>query len=358
MAKKAGEKAKNFVVHSLFVVIVVFCLYFVATHSPTITGHAVLDANTSKAKLESALASASLFGLITQTSMCIVINDATQPLSFQAVKTATGWTVYEMKDFCTGASNEEVIVQFPDYDSFSKIVDNPSPRAIANGAINQDFEILPSKYVELGGNVECDSMFKAKYCSALKTMGSTSQLIDGDLTCCIDEWTRADKKLLEQHLAEGNFDDEQKVLEQPTKIAGLSMGFVAGIGGAIFVIIIAVLIFVFKGHGPAKPAKGAGKAGAGAKAGPGVKPGMPGAAPGAGVSAGVAVPGAPMMAGAARPAMEKPEITELRNYVVQAMGEGYPYDEIRAHLLEIGWDDSVADKVIREAYEKLQGQQN
>jgi hypothetical protein len=46
---------------------------------------------------------------------------------------------------------------------------------------------------------------------------------------------------------------------------------------------------------------------------------------------------------------ESQDVTELRDYVRQALGEGYGQDEIRAHLLEIGWDETTADKVLTEA---------
>jgi len=86
--KKEGDKAKSYAVHAVFVIIVVMSVYFILTSSPTMTGHAVLDAATAKAKLESALASSAMFGQLQQASICVVINDPGQPLSLQAGKSA------------------------------------------------------------------------------------------------------------------------------------------------------------------------------------------------------------------------------------------------------------------------------
>jgi hypothetical protein len=337
--EKAGEKAKSFVVHALFVIMVAIGLYFIATSSVNLTGYVVLDASTAKAKLESALSSSALFSQITQSSICVVINDPEQPLSLQAVKSSTGWEVSEMVGYCSGLREEDVVVQFPDYDSFSKIVDNPSPRNIANGARDRDFEILESRYVELGGNVVCDSMFKAKYCTALETMATPEQLIESDLVCCIDEITRSQKKLLEQHLQEGAFEDETGVLEQPSGIAGLSMTTSVIILVVIVIVVLGIGVGVVMSRG--KPKAAAGKAGAAA-----------------GGALGGAAPGIPTVPGAgAVPPVESPEVTQLRNYVTQVIGQGYTAEEIKTHLLEIGWDQATADKVLAEAQARVQQRQ-
>jgi hypothetical protein len=350
--KKAGEKAKSFVLHALFIMVVLGGLYFIVTTSVSITGHAVLDAATAKTKLESALSSSALFNQVMQGSVCVVINDPEQPLSLQAVKSSTGWTVSEMVGLCSGESNEDIIVQFADYDSFSAVVDNPSPRNIANAVINRDFEVVPSKYVELGGNVICDATFRVKYCNAISTMAEPDQLIDGDLTCCLDELTRAQKKLLEEHLEQGNFEDEIGVLEKAGGVAGMSM--------ATSIIILVVIVLVIGGAAAGVfMMKGKGKPKAGAKPSiPGAKPETPGAPgmPGAPATPGVAAAGALAGAAAASPT-EDPQITELRDYVTGVIVEGYTTDEIRTHLLEIGWDSDTSDKILQEAYEKARAQQ-
>jgi hypothetical protein len=333
--KKAGEKLKSFAIHATFVLIVLVGLYFIVVYSASITGHAVLDEATAKAKLESALESSALFGQVQQTSICVSINEPDQPLSLRAVKTSAGWTVTETTGFCNGLDAEDIVIQFPGYDSYSEVVDNPSPRAIARAAISRDFEILPSRYIELGGNVICDATFKVKYCGALNTMATPAQLIEGDMACCIDKLTRSQKKMLEEHLEQDNFKDEIGIVETPGGIAGLGM--------TTSVIILAVVVLAILGGVGVVLMK---KKGAVPAAKPeAVRPAVPGA---------LGAPGAP--AAEMAPAAESPEVTELRNYVVQAMGQGYTAEEIRAHLLEIGWDQATADNVVRQA-QMQQGQQ-
>lgn len=226
---------------------------------------------------------------------------------------------------------EDVVVQFPDYDTFSRLVDSPSPRAISEGAMNGDFEILESKLVELGGNVKCDSMFKAKYCSALESMSTPEQLIEGDLSCCLDELTSSQKKLLQEHLDDSGFEDESGALEESAGgMMGLSMNMIifgiAGIGILFMIVAGAVML-----KGGKKPSKAA----------------TPSATPSAGAAPGIpqAMPG------------ENPQITELKNYVQQVLTQGYTWDQVRTHLLEIGWDAGTADSVIRDAQQRIAGVQ-
>jgi hypothetical protein len=336
--KKEGEKSGSYAIHIVFIALIAFSIYFIISSTGTITGHAVIDAETAKTKLESALSSSAVFSQITQASICVVINDPEQPLSLQAVKTSTGWKVSEMLGFCTGTSSEDIIIQFTDYDRFSKVVDDPSPRNIANAAVDRDFEILPSRYVEYGGNVVCDATFKVKFCSQLNTMATPDQLIDGDMVCCIDKLTSAQKKLLEQHLQEGSFTEEIGILEQPSGgiMALMTVTNIAALGGALLVIIL-IVVLVSHGKGKATPK---------APAMP-TTPAYPSttATPSATVTYAAPAAQQPYYA----PQTEDPAVTELRNYVAQAIGEGYSAEEVRAHLLEIGWDQATADKVLAEA---------
>jgi len=367
MKQKAGEKVKAFLTHMIFVTIVMFGLYFIITSTVSLTGHAVLDAETAGSKLQSALDSSSVFGMVQQSSMCVVIGDPEAPLSLQAMKSSTGWDVTESTGYCTGMSSEDVVVQFPDYNSFSKMVDNPSPRNIAQGAINRDYEILRSRYVELGGNVICDAAFKVKYCGALNTMATPEQLIEGDLACCIDKLTKSQRQLLEQHLQEGNYNDEIGILEQPSgALGGMSMTTSIIILAVIIVIVVGIVAGVMMKGGKSKkpaPKKGTGKltdkgaVGAGTRGVPGGPAGAPGAAlpstPSMSPETPMSLGGTTLQHPQPEPA-ESPQVAELRDYIKSVLIEGYAPDEIRTHLLEIGWDSGTADKVIGEAYYQAQ----
>jgi len=232
-----------------------------------------------------------------------------------------------MMGFCTGEQSEDIIIQFSDYDKFSRIMDDPSPRNVANAALNREFEIVPSRYVELGGNVVCDATFKVKYCGALNSVATPDQLIDGDMVCCIDKLTSSQKKLLEQHMEEGNFKDEIGILQQPSGgiMAFATLTNIIALGG-ILIVIILIAVLVSRGKGKSSAPK-----------------------PSSTTSSMPTTPAMPAQQPYYAPQAEAPEVTELKNYVRQAIGEGYQVDEIRSHLLEIGWDEATADKVIGEA---------
>jgi hypothetical protein len=332
--KKAGEKTRSFAVHIAFILFIVLSIYFIARDVPTLTGNAVIDTSTAKSKLENALSSSATLSQISSASICVIINDAEQPLTLQAVMSDTGWTVTETTGDCTGETGEDLIVQFADYDSFSKIMDSPSPRNIANGVKNQDFEILPSKNIELGGNVVCDASFASNFCGALKQMAGEEDLIEADLSCCIGELSGSQRKLLEQHIQDTGLTDETGVLEQPTGIMGMSTTMIFSLGGGALILLIAIVIVV------------AGSKGKGIKS-PKAAAAIPSQSP---------IPQMPAMAptvSSYQPPAESPQVTELRSYVTQVMSQGYAPDEIRMHLLQIGWDEKTADNVIGEAYNTL-----
>lgn len=355
---KKGEKLKSFALHAVFVLAILAGLYFIVVSTVNLTGYAVLDAETAGAKLESALSSSSSFSAVSSGSICVVINDADQPLSLQAEKSSAGWSVTETTGYCSGLSSEDVVVQFPDYDSFSQIVDNPSPKNIANGAINRDFEILESKYVELGGNVICDAEFKAKYCDALKSMTTANLLIEGDMSCCLEKLTSSQKKQLAAHLEQGGFRDETGTLQQPgaTGLFGLISPMVLII--VVVVILVGVgVVLMLKGKGRAEAGAGPGAPGAGGPAAGAVLGDVSGEGmPGAGIPGAMGAAVMPSAGhAAARPTPSK-ELSDLQDYVDQVILQGYGADEVRSHLLEIGWDQSTAESVVEKAMEKLQGQ--
>ncbi|NQU79849.1 hypothetical protein HQ545_08845 [Candidatus Woesearchaeota archaeon] len=342
MIKKEGDKLKQYLLHAVFVVVIAIAILFIIDSTSNITGHAVINPEGAQKQLETAFSSSSLFGRVSSASICVVINDAADPATFKAVKSAAGWTVNNDRGLCSGARSEDLIVQFSDYASFSKIVENPSPRNLANGAINRDFEILPSKNVEMGGNVVCDASFKSRFCSVLKLMASSEQLIDGDLSCCLEDITKAQRKQLEEHVAQGSYKDESGILQQPSGVAsimtGMSTIIIISIVGVIVLIGAIVGVMLKKTKKSPKPLTDKSLSGI---TSPSIGPTM-GTTPG--FSSGVGIAPRP-----AAPPAEDPGITELRNYVRQALSQGYAQDQVRAHLLEIGWAPATADKILNEA---------
>lgn len=349
--KKAGDKTKSFLVHGIFIALVILAIIIVVGKEASITGDAVLDAKTAKQGLESALASSSAFSGVLQSSICVIVNDPSDPVVLSAKKSTAGWTVKESSGYCGGFNTEDVIVQFSSYSDFSSIVDNPSPKNIAQAAIKRDFEVLQSKYVELGGNVICDATFKVKYCNSLNAMANSEELIDGDLVCCLDSLSKEQKALLEQHLQQGNFKDEIGLVQESARggsasILSSSMTLIGG-GGLAAILLIIVVMMVLKGKSKPKPLKNSGNVPAGQ---PGQNPMSGQSTPGS-----MGVLGAATMGGTMQPT-EDPQIVELRGYIAQTLMQGYAPEDLKSHLLEIGWDTGTADKVILEEYQRLAAQ--
>lgn len=317
--KKEGEQIKSLATHSLFLLLVAGGLYFLISGETAYTGYAVIAPEDAAVSLQSVLSSSALFTELQQSSICVVINDREQPLSLSASKSSRGWQVTRASGFCSGLSSQDLAVQFSDYDSFSKTIKNPSPRSLATAAINGDFQILESRYVERGGNVVCDAAFKVKYCDALNVMATPEQLIEGDLVCCLDKVTRSQKKILEEHLQEGTFEDETGIMQTPG--GGGAGGMMTSVIALIIIVLLlggGAAVFVLKGKAKKEKQQRQNK----------IK--QDEVEYGAGSSS------------------DSQEINELREYISHVFQQGYDETEIKAHLSEIGWDEQTVDRVLGE----------
>ncbi|HII72730.1 TPA: hypothetical protein HA265_08295 [Candidatus Woesearchaeota archaeon] len=362
------KRGKSFIINSIFVILILTSLVFVLkSQMHSITGYQVLDATTAKTKLESALAQSSFAQMVTQGTLCVAVNDPQQPISFEAVKSGGSWTVTEEDDlFCKGLQSEDVVLLFSNYGDYSSMMDDPSPRNFAQGATVQTFQVLPSRYVELGGNVVCDATFKVKYCDALNQMADADQLIDADLVCCIDSLTRAQRNKLEEHLKEGQYSDEIGILQQPSSGMGTNIIFIL----IVIVVVVGGGVAGMKMFGKKKTSPTAAPRAAGMGAAmpqgyaaemPGMQvPGMPGEQGGA--AAGVR----PAHAGVQAAGLASPEemgrdpfqrqtggSQELEEYAVETLQQGYSPEELLEHFIDQGWDMTTARTAINNAVTRI-----
>ena len=339
------KRGRDFIINSIFIVLVITSLFLIIkSETNSITGMQVLDATTAKLKLETALSSSSFVGMVTQGSMCVVGNDPAQPVSYLAINSGGSWSVTEEDDFfCGGIQSQDFLIMFSSYDDYSRIMDDPSPRNIVNGAVVRTFEILPSRHVEQGGNVICDAAFKVKYCDALKTMSTPDQLIEGDMVCCLDKLTRTQRKQLEKHLLDGAYRDEIGILEQP--------------GGGINItnMFLLVVVLVVLGGGAAGYFLFAKKKSKVESIPAGEKQEMGKSAPAGVQAAGMA----PMNNGMQRqttstnmgvPAgAQDSQVAQLKQYAYQTLQQGYTPQELYQHFVEQGWDQKTALEAVNEA---------
>ncbi len=352
------KRGKAFVINSIFIMVVITSLILIMNSTPKITGMQVMDATTAKMKLETALQSSAFAGMITQGSICVSINDPAAPLNFQAVKSGTSWTVTEEDQlFCQGEQAHDLIILFKNHGDFSRMMDDPSPRNLINGAMLQTFEILPSRYVQSGGNVVCDASFRIKFCDALNQAVTPEQLIDGDLVCCLDDLSRSQRKQLEEHLQSGSYSDEIGILQQPA--SGFSMT-------SLFILIV---ILVVVGGGAAgfflfgKKSSGAGEVTSGTVAGPAstspagaAASGSIGMMPEAPPTSSDGVPVEPVgqaIKQAVQQNWDPAQVAQLKAYALETLQQGYTPEQLYEHFVEQGWDQVTAREAINEAIQQL-----
>ncbi len=332
---------------------IMFVLFIIAAialilKDPTISGNQVIDPTTARMSLESALNS--MGSSIAGGSLCVAISDAERPMSYKALNMGGSWTVTETDDFfCDGMNSEDFIAVFSSYDSFSRVLNDPSPRSLATAVMTREFEITPSRYMEQGGNVVCDATFKVKYCPALTAMADPEQLIDADLVCCLDSLTKDQKGLLEQHMMDGSYEEEIGILQQPS--AGLD---IASLLLPIVLVVIVlgglgVFMVVRKSHKPSVTKNGGMPVGSVAGVQP-VGSQQIGAQP-------TSIPGQPMVGVAGQTgtvAGAQPMATQqLMDYTIQVLQQGYTPEELLQHYLEQGWNQGTAMKVINDAVNRI-----
>ena len=295
------EKRAEFV----FIVLLAVVVAFFIQARPSFTGYATYTPEDAKSLLEQALG-ASLFQGTSSANLCVVIKDSG---SFNVIKDAAGFTAtLTQNEYCDGIASEDIIIKFPDYDSFVSLASDPTAARIMEANKQQQFHILPSKLVQSGGNVICDAEFKVKYCSSAGRIGSAEELIQGDLVCCVDTLTTEQKTLLKQHYSEGGFVDESAAaptLNIPFSIPfGISPKLLAG-GVISFCLLLLLLVVVIK------------------------------------------------MSSKPKQAPVDPKLQQLTDYVKQTISEGYQEEQIRQYLLKEGWTEDKVNSAFNDAKKSL-----
>lgn len=263
-----------------------------------ITGSAVYNSQDAQDLLEQAV-KGPIFSSLSATNMCIQIREGD---SFD-ITTASGETIItQTTGLCDGLENEDLIVRFNSFDAFVEIVSNPTPTALKLGSAGNRYYILESKLVRSGGDVVCDAEFKSNYCSAAKSLATPDELIMGDLSCCIDKPTLAQKKKISTHYASTGFINEYNSPNQESTNPTDNSLFLI-LGGSAFFLLIIVLVSVFVFRSSSKKEE-----------------------------------------------PQDPKMVELENYVGQTLSQGYSEEQIKGYLAQQGW----AQDKINESFNKVE----
>ena len=337
--KMKKEKIKNFAAHFTFLFIVFVVVAFTLQHSLSITGYQTLNASTSSEvlinsatvyslKLQTALSSSAFANLVSSASLCLVINDPANYDSYRAVKTSSGWQVSQTTGLCNGVYGEDLIVQFNKLSSFVNLIANPSPKTIINGRGGASYYILPSKFIKSGGDVVCDANFKSKFCSALKTSATATQLIGGDMSCCLGTLTKEQKKLLQQHINTKGFTDETGIVTKQVPGSTKSTDLVSKIKNNIVFLGLFIVVGIFIGVGLFMFGK--------------KKPPVIKKEDGANVNIFTS-------AMEISTQTQDPRLVQLQQYVSQTLAQGYTEEQVKQILLSQGWDQGTLDAVMNSA---------
>jgi hypothetical protein len=357
--KKAA--ASSVLVHFTFLLLILLAIAYVINNTvfDGLTGSAVYDPTTAKTQLETALSSAAFLSNVYTTTFCIAITTPESIESFTVDKQGTTYTVTQTTtEYCGEPYVSDFIIKFNTYDDFVSFTENPSFTYLLTGIDGSTYNLLPSKYVNAGGNVNCDAGFKSKFCSALTPTLSAEQLIDADLSCCIDILTDEQKELLAAHLQQGQYQDEMPVLESPEAQGMGFLGKFMTMTNMIVIFFVFILltigIFVVVSHGRHHAEKKMAQTPQASQQAPaGQIPSMmqqgtmqmPGQMPSMmqqGTMQQTAMPTAQMQTAQAA---EDPSVTQIKQYLNEKLAQGYNPAQIQQHLVTMGWKEDFVNKV-------------
>ena len=270
-------------------------------------------------KIESMVTAMPYVSLLGDTDLCIIINTANGPLSYNVAQTSLSLNVTKSGRFCDGVDLEDFIISFSNEDIFNEYTKDPVCSQFVSG-VGSDYYVLPSRYIEEGGNIICNSYFKDRFCDSFAQCVSSDELIEADLSCClIGELTHEQRVLLKQHLASGRYVDETGTDLSDIKLPGESDSIIdtlIGGGNSLIKWILFVVIL--------------GAVGAGAFFFF-IKPKME-----------------------TEPEEEIDNSGQLHEYFRQTLEQGYTFGQIKQALLEQGWPEDIIDKEMASYYTKMQ----
>jgi len=163
------------------------------------------------------------------TKICVVIEiDNTTTYYYELTKTDS--LIETTYKYCADPNQNNVIIKFNSYDSFSRFKENPKDFIIKSQ--NIDYYVFPSNYVSQGGKINCNPDFQERYCGALYYYFSTEEMRKIGLDCCA-EYSLPEEKI--------NLINQLKGEKQPLKEKPFIF---SGIGIAISIAVIVLLVVI------------------------------------------------------------------------------------------------------------------
>ncbi|MBI5398507.1 hypothetical protein HZB03_03515 [Candidatus Woesearchaeota archaeon] len=319
--RRRASTASNAIIHFIFLLLVLLAIGYVIKHTALdgLTGSATYDPTTAQTQLETALSSAQFLSQIPDARFCVAITTPEAIESFFVEKTGPTYKVMKSAaEYCGGPAFADFTIKYNSYDDFVAFAEDPSLANALAGIDGGAYQILPSRYVEAGGNVICNQQFKSTFCSALTTMATPEELIKGDLSCCMDTLTKDQQKLLQKHLEEDKFQDELPRAEWPKSLGPLGRFLtLTNMISALFVFIMLTIgIFVTVSHSKNRALKQMEKA-----------------------------PPVTSISAALVPPAVDPAVLQVKAYTNEKLSQGYTPAQIQEHLLSVGWSQDLVNTV-------------
>lgn len=312
---------RDLLANTIMLVIALTILYTFSAGYNKLTGYAVLNETSStpgsyEGKIEGMLNSMPYVSVLSNTSICIVINQGNESASYHVDKKPAAVNVTKSDDECGGSYSQDFLIFFKSKEIFEGYATEPSCKKFVEG-IGVDYEVFPSKNIEQGGNILCTPEFVDRFCTSFSQCVPEDDMIKADMSCCIThELTEEQKVLLKQHLASGRYIDETGADLAGVKLPdeGGIKEFLTGGNGILrwvlyIVIVIAIaaggLFYFMKVRGVTTEEKAEGH-------------------------------------------------PQLHDYFQQTLEQGYSFSQIKQALMEQGWPEDTIDKEIMDFYNKTQ----
>jgi hypothetical protein len=241
-------------------ILVVLALFFTFL-GPSLTGYAVKQpVNTNQIQVN-VLKLATTSELIVQSKpgsrFCIIVPTESGTESFNIDRDSSIKVKKSTNLLCDGQTNEDFIIKYLSAEYF--LEDSKNPAGAKTGHGGKKFYFLPSKYIELGGNVICNLDFQNSYCDSLPNIFSTEELILSDSSCCIkDDLNSMQKKLLLEHYKDSRYTaEDEKTKEILEKKPIFQMP--SATNGFLLILLVCVVIgalvvvYVFHSKDEAQP---------------------------------------------------------------------------------------------------------
>ena len=297
----------------LFVVVSVMFIVFLLPFDG-ITGSAVdVDKIVVKKQLGKLISKFPLINYAENADLCFVIKmDEFTAYSYSVVKKGKSVEITDTKLYCDGENEEDFIIGYIDYASFTDHAEEMSCEKFKSGN-TKSFYFFLSKFVKAGGDIACTPEFRDKYCVSLNYCMTPAEMKAAGMGCCFDLATEQ-KELALKAAREGVLADERSSSPELST---------PGLFGTttLLILIGALVVLVLAGGGAFYLLETHKRAVQAPKTTDDILTGVP-----------------------------QDQIEEVRVYIASCADQGFTREQIRQALIESGWSSDKAEHFVKKFF--------